>query len=125
MQCSGSHGISVVFSLLTEYTEGLKTSKSDPVSLPSQAVCDKDSMASASVGMADLSDEILLCILRHVPVCDLLMNVSQVCHKLQTLCYDKALLSRVSFSEEYTVKLLITFELPIHFKYISSTAQTL
>ncbi|CAK6980009.1 F-box/LRR-repeat protein 18 [Scomber scombrus] len=68
-----------------------------------QAVWDKDSMASASVGMADLSDEILLCILRHVPVCDLLMNVSQVCHKLQMLCYDKALLSHVSFSEEYTV----------------------
>lgn len=66
-----------------------------------KAICDKDTMGSASVGMSDLSDEILLCILRHVPVCDLLMNVAQVCHKLQILCYDKALLSHVSFSEEY------------------------
>lgn len=67
-------------------------------------------MASASVGMSDLSDEILLCILRHVPVCDLLMNVAQVCHKLQILCYDKTLLSHVSFSEEYMVRLFSVYE---------------
>ncbi|KAF7663432.1 hypothetical protein LDENG_00209810 [Lucifuga dentata] len=63
--------------------------------------CNDDMMASASVGMSDLSDEILLCILRHVPVCDLLLNVAQVCHKLHTLCHDKTLLTRVSLSEEY------------------------
>ncbi|XP_026158476.1 F-box/LRR-repeat protein 18 [Mastacembelus armatus] len=66
-----------------------------------QAVCDEDTMSSASVGMSDLSDEILLCILRHVPVCDLLLNVANVCHKLRTLCHDKTLLTNISLSEEY------------------------
>lgn len=60
-------------------------------------------MASASVGMSDLSDEILLCILRHVPVCDLLTNVAPVCQRLQTLCRDKSLLAHVCLTEEYTV----------------------
>lgn len=63
-------------------------------------------MSSASVGMSDLSDEILLSILHHVPVCDLLLNVANVCHKLHTLCHDKTLLTNVSLSEEYMVKLL-------------------
>ncbi|XP_069385428.1 F-box/LRR-repeat protein 18 isoform X2 [Paralichthys olivaceus] len=58
-------------------------------------------MSSTSVGMSDLSDEILLCILRHVTVCDLLLNVANVCHKLQMLCHDKTLLTHVSLSEEY------------------------
>ncbi|XP_041840038.1 F-box/LRR-repeat protein 18 isoform X2 [Melanotaenia boesemani] len=58
-------------------------------------------MSSASVGMSDLSDEILLCILRHVPVCDLLANVANVCQKLHTLCRDKTLLTNVRLSEEY------------------------
>ncbi|XP_069545770.1 F-box/LRR-repeat protein 18 [Brachyistius frenatus] len=66
-----------------------------------QAVRDEDAMSSTCVGMSDLSDEILLCILRHVPVCDLLMNVANVCHKLHTLCHDKTLLTNVSLSEEY------------------------
>ncbi|CAJ1054054.1 F-box/LRR-repeat protein 18 [Xyrichtys novacula] len=66
-----------------------------------QAVCVEDIMSSSSVGMSDLSDEILLCILRHVPVCDLLMNVAKVCHKLHTLCHDKTLLAHVRLSEEY------------------------
>ncbi|XP_068178141.1 F-box/LRR-repeat protein 18 isoform X2 [Antennarius striatus] len=65
------------------------------------AVHDEDTMSSTSVGMSDLSDEILLCILRHVPVCDLVLNVANVCHKLHTLCHDKTLLSTVSLSEEY------------------------
>uniref|UniRef100_A0A3Q3R4V6 F-box domain-containing protein n=1 Tax=Monopterus albus TaxID=43700 RepID=A0A3Q3R4V6_MONAL len=60
-----------------------------------------DTMSSMSVGMSDLSDEILLCILRHVPVCDLLLNVANVCHKLHTLCHDKTLLTNISLSEEY------------------------
>ncbi|KAM6940027.1 F-box/LRR-repeat protein 18 [Xenentodon cancila] len=58
-------------------------------------------MSSNSVGMSDLSDEILLCILHHVPVCDLLMNVANVCQKLHTLCHDKTLLTSVRLSEEY------------------------
>lgn len=69
-------------------------------------MCDEDTMSSASVGMSDLSDEILLCILRHVPVCDLVRNVANVCQKLYTLCHDKTLLTNVSLSEEYQVKLL-------------------
>ncbi|KAM9857497.1 F-box/LRR-repeat protein 18 [Aulostomus maculatus] len=68
-----------------------------------QVICNQDTMASPSVGMSDLSDEILLCILRHVPVCDLLMNVAQVCQKFQTLCHDKTLLAHVSLSDEYMV----------------------
>ena len=66
-------------------------------------------MSSTSVGMSDLSDEILLCILRHVPVCDLVLNVANVCHKLHTLCHDKTLLTNVSLSEEYLVKQTYTF----------------
>ncbi|XP_030592077.1 F-box/LRR-repeat protein 18 [Archocentrus centrarchus] len=66
-----------------------------------QAVCDEDTMSSSSVGVSDLSDEILLCILRHVPVCDLLLNVANTCQKLHTLCHDKTLLTNVSLSEEY------------------------
>ncbi|XP_061130033.1 F-box/LRR-repeat protein 18 isoform X1 [Syngnathus typhle] len=58
-------------------------------------------MASAAVGMSDLSDEILLCILRHVPVFDLLTNVVPVCQRLQRLCRDKSLLAHVCLSEEY------------------------
>lgn len=65
-------------------------------------------MSSTQVGMSDLSDEILLCILRHVPVSDLVMNVAKVSNKFHTLCHDKTLLSNVSLSEEYLVKLLKT-----------------
>uniref|UniRef100_A0A3Q2XVR3 F-box and leucine-rich repeat protein 18 n=1 Tax=Hippocampus comes TaxID=109280 RepID=A0A3Q2XVR3_HIPCM len=56
-----------------------------------------------TVGMSNLSDEILLCILRHVPVCDLLTNVAPVCQRLQTLCRDKSLLAHVCLTEEYTM----------------------
>lgn len=67
-------------------------------------------MSSASAGMSDLSDEILLCILRHVPVCDLLTNVANVCQKLHTLCHDKSLLTKVRLSEEYLVKKLFILQ---------------
>lgn len=60
-------------------------------------------MSSTSVGMSDLSDEILLCILRHLPLSDLLMNVAQVSDKFRTLCHDKSLLANVSLSEDYMV----------------------
>lgn len=72
----------------------------------SQAVHDMETMSAASVGISDLSDEILLCILRHVPVCDLLMNVARVCNKFHTLCHDKTLLSNVNLSQDYLVNLL-------------------
>lgn len=70
-----------------------------------QAVHEVDTMSSTSVGISDLSDEILLCILRYVPVCDLLMNVAKVCNKFHTLCHDKSLLSNVNLSEDYRVNL--------------------
>lgn len=60
-------------------------------------------MSCTSVGMEDLSDEILLCILRHLPLSDLLMNVAQVSHKFHTLCHDKTLLANVRLSEDYMV----------------------
>lgn len=61
-------------------------------------------MSSPSVGMSDLSDEILLCILRHLPLSDLLVNVAQVSCKFRTLCHDKSLITRVSLSEDYMVR---------------------
>lgn len=94
--------------LLLELTESIKSLEASMhVSLClSQAVHDMDTMSSASVGISDLSDEILLCILRHVPVCDLLMNVARVCNKFHTLCHDKTLLSNVNLSENFLVNLL-------------------
>uniref|UniRef100_A0A3B4B110 F-box domain-containing protein n=1 Tax=Periophthalmus magnuspinnatus TaxID=409849 RepID=A0A3B4B110_9GOBI len=59
-----------------------------------------------SVGLLNLSDEILLCILYQLPVCDLLLNVANVCHKLRMLCYDKTLLSQVCLSDHYLVQKL-------------------
>lgn len=66
-----------------------------------QAVCAEDGVLPVCIGIADFSDEILLCILRYVPVSDLLTNVANVCRKLHTLCRDKTLLSRVCLSEDY------------------------
>ncbi|XP_042372400.1 F-box/LRR-repeat protein 18-like, partial [Plectropomus leopardus] len=79
----------------------LKAPNCDTVCCLSQAVFDEDTMSSTSVGISDLSDEVLLCVLRHVPVCDRLLNVANVCHKLHRLCHDKTLLTNVSLSEEY------------------------
>ncbi|CAL8330992.1 unnamed protein product [Lota lota] len=62
--------------------------------------CEEDVMSS--VGISSLSDEIVLCILHYVPVCDLLLNVTRVCRKLRVLCHDKTLLTHVCLSEEYT-----------------------
>ncbi|KAM8842069.1 F-box/LRR-repeat protein 18 isoform 1-T1 [Synchiropus picturatus] len=67
----------------------------------SQAPEGQDS-SPPGAGMSDLSDEILLCILRHVPVPDLLTNVAPVCRKFKLLCCDKTLLTHVSLSEEHT-----------------------
>lgn len=66
-----------------------------------QCACVEEESGSNSVGILDLSDEILLCILHHLPVCDLLLNLANVCQKLRSLCYDKSLLSEVCLSEDY------------------------
>ncbi|KAJ0033553.1 hypothetical protein NQD34_000660 [Periophthalmus magnuspinnatus] len=67
-----------------------------------QGACEEEGERSAdSVGLLNLSDEILLCILYQLPVCDLLLNVANVCHKLRMLCYDKTLLSQVCLSDHY------------------------
>lgn len=90
---------------VTESLKSLEASMHVSVCL-SQAVDAVDTMSSASVGISDLSDEILLCILRHVPVCDLVTNVARVCNRFHTLCHDKSLLSNVNLSEDYLVNLL-------------------
>ncbi|KAK7878310.1 hypothetical protein WMY93_031129 [Mugilogobius chulae] len=67
-----------------------------------QEACEEEEEQNTdSAGILNLSDEILLCILNHLPVCDLLLNVANVCQKLRTLCYDKTLLSEVCFSDHY------------------------
>lgn len=70
-----------------------------------KAACEEEEgeRSADAVGMLDLSDEILLCILHLLPVCDLLLNVANVCHKLRTLCYDKTLLTEVCLSQHYSV----------------------
>uniref|UniRef100_A0A8C1N767 F-box and leucine-rich repeat protein 18 n=1 Tax=Cyprinus carpio TaxID=7962 RepID=A0A8C1N767_CYPCA len=61
-----------------------------------------DSISHTSVTISDFSDEILLNILRFIPSHDLMLNVSQVCRKLQTLCLDKSLRAHVHLHKEYT-----------------------
>ncbi|CAM4502158.1 unnamed protein product [Leuciscus chuanchicus] len=86
------------------------------------ALCCLDSISQTSVTISDFSDEILLNILRFIPSHDLMLNVSQVCRKLQTLCLDKSLRAHVHLHNEYTanddaVKQLL--------KNLSSDIQTL
>ncbi|XP_026113947.1 F-box/LRR-repeat protein 18-like isoform X2 [Carassius auratus] len=66
------------------------------------ALCCSDSISQTSVSISDFSDEILLNILRFIPSHDLMLNVSQVCQKLQTLCLDKSLRAHVHLHKEYT-----------------------
>ncbi|XP_016347315.1 F-box/LRR-repeat protein 18 [Sinocyclocheilus anshuiensis] len=66
------------------------------------ALCCSDSISQTSVTISDFSDEILLNILRFVPSHDLMLNVSQVCRKLRTLCLDKSLRAHVHLHKEYT-----------------------
>ncbi|XP_059409591.1 F-box/LRR-repeat protein 18 [Carassius carassius] len=86
------------------------------------ALCCLDSISQTSVTISDFSDEILLNILRFIPSHDLMLNVSQVCRKLRTLCLDKSLRAHVHLHKEYTanddaVKQLL--------KKLSSDIQTL
>ncbi|KAM9792175.1 F-box/LRR-repeat protein 18 [Neosynchiropus ocellatus] len=62
---------------------------------------DGEDSSPPRAGMSDLSDEILLCVLRHVPVPDLLTNVAPVCRRFRWLCCDKSLLGHVSLSEAF------------------------
>ncbi|XP_016105177.1 F-box/LRR-repeat protein 18 isoform X2 [Sinocyclocheilus grahami] len=66
------------------------------------ALCCSDSISQTSVTISDFSDEILLNILRFIPSHDLMLNVSQVCRKLRTLCLDKSLRAHVHLHKEYT-----------------------
>lgn len=70
-----------------------------------QALCCSDSISQTCVTISDFSDEILLNILRFIPSHDLMLNVSQVCRKLRTLCLDKSLRAHVQLHKEYTVSL--------------------
>ncbi|XP_046899782.1 F-box/LRR-repeat protein 18 [Hypomesus transpacificus] len=67
-----------------------------------QAVCGEEGVPAVSVGMSDFSDEILLGVLRYVPLPDLLLSVARVCRKLHSLCHDKTLLSHACLTEDYT-----------------------
>ncbi|XP_018091742.1 F-box/LRR-repeat protein 18 isoform X1 [Xenopus laevis] len=49
----------------------------------------------------ELSDEILLHILRYVPSTDLILNVKRTCRKLADLCLDKSLIQKVILHKEY------------------------
>lgn len=68
-----------------------------------QAQCSLESISQSSVTISDFSDEILLHILTYIPSYDLVLNVSRVCRKLQTLCQDKSLISNIQLHKEYRV----------------------
>lgn len=71
--------------------------------LLSQAQCSPESISQSSVSISDFSDEILLHILSYIPSHDLVLSVSRVCRKLQTLCQDKSLISHIRLHKEYRV----------------------
>ncbi|KAG8432835.1 hypothetical protein GDO86_017187 [Hymenochirus boettgeri] len=54
-----------------------------------------------TINPIDLSDEILLHILRFVPITDLILNVKRTCRKFASLCLDKSLMQKVSLHKEY------------------------
>ncbi|TTF71940.1 F-box/LRR-repeat protein 18 [Bagarius yarrelli] len=68
---------------------------------PTQARCSPEIASQSFVSIFDFSDEILLHILSYVPVYDLVLSVSRVCRKLQTLCQDKCLISHVRLHLDY------------------------
>ncbi|KAI5616097.1 F-box/LRR-repeat protein 18, partial [Silurus asotus] len=68
-----------------------------------QAQCSSESISLSSVTISDFSDEILLHILSNIPTYDLVLSVSRVCRKFQTLCQDKSLISHVRLQKEYRV----------------------
>ncbi|XP_043945413.1 F-box/LRR-repeat protein 18 [Protopterus annectens] len=56
---------------------------------------------SSAVDMTEFSDEMLLNILRFVPITDLILNVRWVCKKFAMLCVDKSLTSTVELKNNY------------------------
>ncbi|GAA6075550.1 F-box/LRR-repeat protein 18 isoform X2 [Tachysurus ichikawai] len=66
-----------------------------------QARCSTHSVPQSSVSISVFSDEILLHILSYIPSYDLVLSVSRVCRKLQTLCQDKSLISHIQLHKEY------------------------
>lgn len=55
------------------------------------------------MNLMEFSDEILLHILRYIPVSDLVLNVRSVCRKLSTLSLDKSLTHTVMLHKDYQV----------------------
>lgn len=72
-------------------------------SLALHTQCSPETISQSSVSISDLSDEILLHILSYVPSYDLVLSVSRVCRKLQTVCQDKSLISHIELRKEYRV----------------------
>lgn len=72
-------------------------------SVSPQAQCSPESISQCSVTISDFSDEILLHILSYIPSYDLVLSVSRVCRKLQSLCQDKSLISHIQLHKEYRV----------------------
>ncbi|XP_077173335.1 F-box/LRR-repeat protein 18 isoform X2 [Paroedura picta] len=58
---------------------------------------------SNSMNLMDFSDEILLHILRYIPVSDLVLNIRGVCRKLAALSLDKSLTHLVNLHKDYQV----------------------
>ncbi|XP_067318050.1 F-box/LRR-repeat protein 18-like isoform X1 [Anolis sagrei] len=58
---------------------------------------------SNGMNLMDFSDEILLHILRYIPVSDLVLNVRRVCRKLSVLSLDKSLTHTVILHKNYQV----------------------
>ncbi|KAG9262282.1 F-box/LRR-repeat protein 18 [Astyanax mexicanus] len=87
-----------------------------------QTLCFSDTAPPSPVTISDFSDEILLNILRYIPSHDLVLNVSQACRKLRTLCLDKSLTAHINLHKEYTA----TDEAVRHLlKELSTEIQTL
>ncbi|XP_071977005.1 F-box/LRR-repeat protein 18 isoform X2 [Engystomops pustulosus] len=61
-------------------------------------------MENYIINPTDLSDEILLQILRYVPSTDLILNVKNTCRKFATLCLDKSLTTSVVLHKQYQAK---------------------
>nr|XP_056722139.1 F-box/LRR-repeat protein 18 [Euleptes europaea] len=55
------------------------------------------------MNLMDFSDEILLHILRYIPVSDLVLNIRRVCRKLAALSLDKSLTHLVNLHKDYQV----------------------
>ncbi|MGH0157748.1 UNVERIFIED_CONTAM: hypothetical protein FKN15_058338 [Acipenser sinensis] len=61
----------------------------------------EDPVDSDNINMTELSDEILLNILKFVPTHDVVLSVRRVCKKFASLCLDKSLVSTVRLTRDY------------------------